>query len=211
MAITLYDYARAPSPRRARMFLAEKQVPHETVQIDLATGEHLLPAFQAINPTCTVPALRLEDGTIITENAGIAAYLEAAYPTPALLGRTPVEKGHVAAWISRIEFEGLAAVAEAFRNSVPGMQNRALTGPQNFAQIPELAARGRHRVELFFATLNNRLENRPYIATDNFTAADIAAIVTLDFARAIRQQPAADQTNLARWRSAMAARASYAA
>ena len=75
--ITLYDCATAPSPRRARIFLAEKGVAHETVPIDLRAGEQLGDAFRAINPECTVPALRVEDGTVLTNNAAIAAYLEA--------------------------------------------------------------------------------------------------------------------------------------
>ena len=56
--LTLYDCATAPSPRRARILLAEKGVPHEVVQVDLANREQLGEAFRRINPQCTVPALR---------------------------------------------------------------------------------------------------------------------------------------------------------
>lgn len=78
--ITLYDCATAPSPRRARIFLAEKRVPHETVQVDLRNGEQLGEAFRRINPQCTVPALVTEEGPVLTDNAAIAAYLEARFP-----------------------------------------------------------------------------------------------------------------------------------
>jgi glutathione S-transferase len=96
MTITFYDCATAPSPRRARILLAEKGVAYETVAIDLRQNEQLGDAYRAINPQCTVPALRLEDGVVLTDNAAIAAYLEARYPEPALLGTTPLEKAEIA-------------------------------------------------------------------------------------------------------------------
>ena len=105
--ITLYDCATAPSPRRARIFLAEKGTAHETVQVDLRSGEQLGAAYRAINPQCTVPALRTEEGLLFTDNAAIAAYLEARYPEPPLLGRSPAEKAEIASWQWRVEFEGL--------------------------------------------------------------------------------------------------------
>ena len=117
--ITLYDCSTAPNPRRARIFLAEKGVAHETIQVDLRNSEQLSGAYQKINPLCTVPALRTEDGAILTDNAAITAYLEARYPAPPLLGTTPDEKAQIASWNWRVEFEGLMAVAEALRSISP--------------------------------------------------------------------------------------------
>jgi glutathione S-transferase len=210
MSLTFYDCPTAPSPRRARILLAEKNVPHTTVNIDLKTGEQLSDAFRAINPACTVPALKMEDGTVLTENAGIAAYLEAAFPTPALLGSTPEEKGLVASWNAIIEFEGLIAAAEALRNSSPGMKGRAITGPDNYAQIPELAERGRARLQKFLDKLDARLEGREFIAIDSFSNADITALVVVDFAAWIKIKPQEQHKNLNRWRAAMHARPSMA-
>ena len=127
--ITLYDCPTAPSPRRARILLAEKAVPHQTVPIDLRGNEHLGEAYRAINPQCTVPALRVDGGQVLTDNAAITAYLEARFPEPLLLGITPLEKAEVASWNWRIEHEGLLAIAEALRNSSPAMKNRALHRP----------------------------------------------------------------------------------
>ena len=208
--ITLYDCATAPSPRRARIFLAEKGVPHETVQIDLRSGEQMSPAYRQINPQCTVPALRTEEGSLLTDNAAIAAYLEAAYPEPPLMGRTAQDKAEIASWQWRVEFEGLLAVAEAFRNSSPAMLNRALPGPADFAQIPELAQRGVARVQQFFVTLNEQLAGRDFIAANQFSVADITAVVALDFARVIRQKPGEELAQLLRWRAAMGQRPSMA-
>ena len=204
--ITLYDCATAPSPRRARILLAEKAVPHETVQIDLRSGEQLGEAFRLINPQCTVPALRTDEGAVLTDNAAIAAYIEARFPEPPLLGRTPLDKADVASWQSRIEFEGLLAIAEAFRNSSPAMANRALTGPVDYAQIPELAQRGLARVQAFFATLNAHLAERDFIAAGQFSIADITAVVAVDFARVVKIKPCEEHPHLRRWREAMQAR-----
>ncbi|MFG6487927.1 glutathione S-transferase family protein [Roseateles sp. BYS78W] len=204
--ITLYDCVTAPSPRRARILLAEKRVPHETVQVDLRNGEQLGEAYRLINPHCTVPALKVEEGAVLTDNAAIAAYLEARYPEPPLLGRTPLDKAEIAGWQWRVEFEGLAAIAEAFRNSSPAMAGRALTGPVGYAQIPELAQRGLARVQLFFTMLNNHLAGRDFIAAGQFSIVDITAVVAVDFARVVKVRPGDEHPNLRRWREAMQAR-----
>jgi glutathione S-transferase len=206
--ITLYDCATAPSPRRARILLAEKGVTHETVQVDLRNGEQMGEAFRAINPQCTVPVLRTEEGALLTDNASIAAYLEARYPEPPLMGATPLEKAEVASWHWRAEFEGLWAVAEAMRNSSPAMANRALSGPNDYAQIPELAQRGIARLQNFFTALDARLAEREYVATDRFSLADITAVVAVDFARIVKVKPTEQHPHLQRWRAALAQRPS---
>ena len=208
--ITLYDCATAPSPRRARILLAEKGVPHETVAIDLRSGEQMGEAFRRINPQCTVPALRTEEGVVLADNAAIAAYLEAAYPEPALLGKTPLEKAEVASWNWRAEFEGLLAVAEALRNGSPAMANRALPGPRDYPQIPELAQRGLQRIQDFFAVLDERLAGREFLATDRLSIADITAVVAVDFARVVKLKPGEQHPNLLRWRATLAQRPSMA-
>lgn len=206
--LILYDCATAPSPRRARILLAEKGIAHETVNIDLARGEQLGDSYRQVNPLCTVPALRTGEGAVLTNNAAIAAYLEARYPEPPLLGATPLEKAEIASWNWRIEFEGMTAAAEALRNSTPAMANRALPGPVNYAQIPELAQRGMARLQQFFSMLNEQLAGRDYIATDRFSIADITAAVVVDFSRVVRIKPGEEHPHLVRWRAAMGQRAS---
>jgi glutathione S-transferase len=206
--ITLYDCATAPSPRRARILLAEKGIAHQTVEVDLRSGEQLSPAYRQLNPQCTVPALRTDDGLLLSDNAAITAYLEAWCPQPPLLGNTPAEKAEIASWNWRVEFEGLMAIAEALRNSAPAMANRALPGPVDYAQIPALAERGRSRVQQFFTLLNERLERRAFVAADRFSIADITAVVAVDFARVVKIKPDEQHPHLLRWRSAMAERPS---
>jgi glutathione S-transferase len=207
----LYDYTPAPSPRRARMFLAEKGVKVEIVQVDLATAEQLKPEFLALNPQATVPLLVLDDGQTITENLGIAAYLEAAYPQPPLLGTTPLEKARVLQWNSRAETELLLAVAEALRNGHPNFANRAIAGSSTYEQIPALAERGRARVGKFWDVLEARLQESPFVSGEHFGMADITAIVALDFAKVVRLAPPEGHAAIAAWREKMRSRPSYKA
>lgn len=206
--LTLYDCSTAPSPRRARILLAEKGVTHATIQVDLKNSEQLSEAFQKINPQCTVPVLRTEDGTVLTDNAAIIAYVEALYPEPPLLGTTPHEKAAIASWNWRVEYEGFMSVAEALRNSSPAMANRALPGQLNYPQIPELAQRGLSRLQHFFVMLNDHLAGRHFIAGDRFSVADITAVVAVDFARVVKVRPGEAHPHIQRWRAAMALRPS---
>lgn len=208
--ITLYDCATAPSPRRARILLAEKGVSHETVPVDLRSGEQLGAAFRQVNPQCTVPALRTEEGLVLTDNAAITAWLEARFPDPPLLGITPAEKAEVASWNWRVEFEGLLAIAEALRNSSPAMAHRALPGAVDYEQIPALAQRGLARAQQFLGTLNDRLAGREFVATSRFSVADITAVVAVDFARVIKVRAGDEHPHLQRWRAAMAQRPAMA-
>lgn len=206
-----YDCSTAPSPRRTRILFAEKGLDIETVQIDLASGEQLGDAFRAINPRCTVPALQLEDGTVISENLAIASYIEDTHPDPPLFGSGPIERALVLEWNARAETEGLMAVAEVLRNASKRMQNRALPGPLDVAQIPELAERGRLRLRHFFGMLDQRLAGRDYLAIDGFSLADITAFVTVDFARWVKAVPEPDQSNLAEWMQRVGSRPSMQA
>ncbi len=209
MSLILYDCATAPSPRRARILLAEKGVAHATVNIDLTRGEQLGQAYRAINPHCTVPALQTDDAGLLTDNPAILAYLEARYPEPPLLGRTPAEKAEIASWQWRIEFEGLMPIADALRNSSPAMVNRALPGPVDYAQIAELAQRGLARLQRFFDTLDAQLGARDSVASSGFSVCDITAAVVVDFARVVRVKPGEQHANLRRWREAMAQRPAF--
>jgi glutathione S-transferase len=207
--VTLYDCSTAPSPRRARILLAEKGVAHATIQVDLRNREQLGEAFRAINPRCTVPVLRTDEGALLTDNAGIAAYAEARWPDPPLLGTTPLEKAEVASWNARIETEGFMAVAEALRNSAPAMADRALTGPVNFPQIPALAERGVLRARQFIDMFDAHLTGRDFVVGDRLSLADISAAVVVDFARVVKVKPGEQHPNLLRWRAALAQRPAF--
>ena len=201
--ITLYDCSTAPSPRRARLLLAAKGIAHATVEIDLRSGEQMGEAYRQINPQCTVPALRTEEDAVLTDNAAIAAYLEARYPQVPMLGVTPQDKAEIASWQWRVEFEGLMPVAEVLRNTSPAMVNRALPGPVNYAQIPALAERGLARLQNFFVMLNDHLARREFMAAHQLSIVDITTLVAVDFARVAKVKPDERHPHLVRWREAM--------
>ncbi len=211
MTITFYDYKMAPSPRRARIILAEKNVPHENIQIDMMTGAQFSDAYRAINPNCTIPALKLDDGSILTDNAGIAVYLEDTYPDPPLMGRTPLEKAEVATWQSKLELGFSMAVAHAYRNTNPDMKNRALPGPNNYEQIPALSERGLKQIDDFFEMFEKHIEGREFIAGDHISIADITAACTFDFAKAVGKRITDEMTNTKRWKDGLKQRPSFRA
>ena len=174
-----YDCTTAPSPRRVRIFLAEKGISVPTVQVDLRNGEQFSPAFRAINPDCTVPVLELDNGTRIADIVAICRYFEELHPTPPLMGRTAEEKAVIEAWQRRIERDGFYAAMEALRNSTPGLKGRALPGSESYEQIPALAERGRARIAHFFAWLGARLDENEFVCGPQFTIADITGLVTV--------------------------------
>jgi glutathione S-transferase len=180
-------------------------------QVDLRSGAQLSAEYRQINPNCTVPALRTEDGTVLTENVAIATYVEALHPDPPLLGTTPLEKGLVSNWNARLEWEGLMAIAEVLRNTSPAMKDRAMTGPLNLEQIPALAERGAKRLPSIFDALNEALAEREHVAIDGFSLADITALVVVDFARWVKITPGEELVHLKRWHESVSARPSAAA
>lgn len=206
--MNFYDCPTAPSPRRVRIFLAEKGVSLKTKTVDLANGQQLTDAFGAINPHRTVPILELDDGTKLLDSTSICMYLEETFPDPNLMGRDAKERAIIAMWQREVETNGMMAIMECFRNSSKGFKSRALTGPVDYEQIPELAERGRQRVRHFFTELNARLSGSEYVAGDRFTIVDITAFVAVEFSRAIRETVPDDATHLARWRDAVNARPS---
>ena len=203
-----YDCASAPSPRRVRIFLAEKGIAVPTVQVDLRNGEQFSAAFRQINPDCTVPVLELDDGTRIADAIGICVYFEAVRPAPPLMGRDPQDKAIITAAQRRAERDGFYAVVEAFRNFTPGMKGRSLPGPHSYEQIPALAERGRARVLRFFETMEAELAGRAFVCGPGYSIADITTLVTVDFAKRIKLTIPEASVNLRRWHDAVSARPS---
>ncbi len=206
-----YDCSTAPSPRRVRIFIAEKGLDIPTVQVDLRKGEHLAEAFRSLNPWCTVPVLELDDGTAISEAVAVCRYLESAHPDPPLMGVDARDRAVVAMWEHRFEIDGFLAVTEAFRNQARGLAGRALTGPGNVEQIPELVTRGRRRVERFFTVLDEQLARHPFVAGERYTIADITAQVAVDFAGWIKMSLPPGHRHAGEWYQRVSTRPSAAA
>ena len=189
-------------------FAAEKGIVWESEQINVRKGEQFSDAFKAINPNCSVPVLQLDDGTCLIETTAICRYLEEIQPEPALMGRDPKETAVIEMWHKRCELEGLSAVTETLRNTVPRYVDHAVPGTAKIAQIPALAERGRQRTPLFFEMLNQRLAQSAFVAGDSYSIADILALVVVDFAKVVELQPADDASALWAWHENVSSRPS---
>ena len=209
----LYDSKLAPNPRRVRMFMAEKGVTCETVPIDIVQGENLEAAFLAVNPRGLLPTLVLDDGTVLDESIAICRYFEETCPEPPLLGTDAVSKARIEARQRHMEFEGLIAAAEAFRNAFPGFRSRGLGGNVGAVEaIPALATRGKASLARFYANLDEALSHSPYVAGEAFSIADITALCSVDFAAAAARVPVPEGcANVKRWHAEVSARPSASA
>jgi glutathione S-transferase len=208
----LFDAAWAPSPRRVRIYLQEKGLEIDRVIIDLRRGEHLLPDYLKINPRGQLPALLLDDGTLIDDSIAICRYFEWQHPDPPLFGRDAREAGLVEAWLRRIEEDCYAAAVSAFRNGGKAFADRALPGEwPPISQIPALAERGRLMWGAFADILERHLRRHSYVAGDGFSFADIAAIVAIDFGISIKLADPRDRPAIALWYAGLSARPSMSA
>lgn len=190
--------------------MAEKGIEIETVQVDLGSGEQFSESFKKINPDCAVPVLELDDGSYISEVFAICHYLETTNPEPPLLGTTDEERARILMWQAKVEQQGLAAMADAFRNTTKRMKDHAVTGSVPYAQIPELAERGRSRVKEFFLKLDQQLADNEFVAGDSYSIADITAMVVVDFAAWVKLSLPEDAANVRRWYESVSSRPSAA-
>ncbi|MDC3107763.1 glutathione S-transferase family protein [Paracoccaceae bacterium] len=201
-----YDCNTAPSPRRVRMFIQEKKIIIETKNVDLRNSEQLEDWFSTINPRNTVPVLVSKDNNIFFHSLSICVYLEKEFPNINLLGDNNEEVGEILNIINDIESNLFTAISDCLRNTSKAMKNRAITGPKNFEQIPELAIRGRERVKSYFGILDQQLNGKSFLCSDRFTAADIWAFVAIDFTRAIKEPIPDCMTGLKDWYERIAKR-----
>jgi glutathione S-transferase len=205
----LYDAAWAPSPRRVRIYLAEKGISVERVAIDLRSDAQRSDAYLRVNPRGTVPALVLDDGEVIDESVSICRYFEAIHPEPPLFGRDPAEIARIDAWSRRIESDGYGATVNVFRNRAPAFAGRGLAG--NWPPVPQISAlveRGLLMWGHFLDALDGQLRTREWIAGDAYSFADVTGLVTIDFARAAKMAGAEERPAVMRWHAAASARPS---
>jgi glutathione S-transferase len=198
----LYDGGRAPNPRRVRIYLAEKGLSVPLEQIDLGALAQKSPAFTAINPVQRVPALQLDDGTIISESIAICRYFEALHPEPPMFGKGAKDEAIVEMWQRRVEFHLLAPISHVFRNSHPAMKEMEVP------QVPAWAEANKPRIADFLALLDRELKGRPFVAGDRYTVADITALVSVDFLKPAKLAVPDDLVNLKRWHGEVSARPS---
>jgi len=205
MTMKLYDGGRAPNPRRVRIFLAEKGVAVPTEQVDLGKLEQRSDAFTALNPMQRVPALVLDDGTVIAESIAICRYFEALNPDPPLFGRGALDEALVEMWNRRVELHLFLPVATVFQHLHPVM--KIMIDPQ----VAAWGEANKPRVTKFLQFLDGELKDRAYVAGAAYTVADITAMVAVDFMRVSKMAVPEELSNVRRWHQAVSARPSAAA
>lgn len=201
----LYDGGRAPNPRRTRIFLAEKGITLPTEQVDLGAMQQKSPAYSAINPLQRVPALVLDDGTVITESIAICRYFEELQPEPPLFGRGALDIARTEMWNRRLELHLLFPVSHVFRNSHPAMKEMEVP------QVPAWAEANKPRILEFLTVLDAELKDRPFVVGEVFSVADITGLVAVDFMKPAKLAVPDGLANIKRWHAAVSARPSASA
>jgi glutathione S-transferase len=199
--VKLYDSALAPNPRRVRVFLAEKGIEVPTVSIDIVKAENRQPAFLVKNPLGGVPVLELDDGTTLSESTAICRYFEEVQPDPPLMGTDARDRAIVEMWLRRVEFEVAFPIMQTFRNTHDFFKGR----------IPQVAEWGtvcRKQALEQLAWLDGEMADRPFVAGDRYTIADITLLIGVDFGRVLDIRIDPEHKNLTRWYGEVSSRPS---
>jgi glutathione S-transferase len=198
----LYHDPRAPNPRRVRIFLAEKNVAYDTIEVLIANAAHQTPEFRKKNPLSLLPVLELGDGRILRESMAICRFMEEQHPEPNLFGADSWERAQIEMWNRHAELEVLWPISQIFRNSHQFWAGR-------IKQAPDFASIMKEHVDTRLSWLEDELGKRPYMAGERFTVADITALCAIDFGKVvgIRLDPAT-QPNLTAWHKRVSERAS---
>ena len=195
----------APNPRRVRIFLAEKHISVPFEEIDIMTGAARSGDLTGLNPMQRVPVLVLDDGAAISESMAICRYFEELQPNPPLFGEGPVGRATVEMWNRRVELGLWAAVASAFRH---------LNAKMSALEVPQVAAWGeanKPKAKEMLALLDAELGGRRFIAGEEYSVADITALVAIDFMKPARIERPQGLANLDRWHREVASRPSSSA
>ena len=187
----LYSSKLAPSPLKVVIFLKEKGILDQVKIIDLDLGklEHKTPEYKAIAPNSRVPALKLDDDTIILETTAICRYLESLYPEPNLFGENPIEIASIEMWYSRVTYELMVPLMHGFRHTHPHMTQMENQNQEYGLAQRELAVKS-------LGVYNDIIASREYIAGERFTYADIQMVTSLQFLVRLNRLDLKDYNNL---------------
>ena len=186
----IYSSKFAPNPRKVLIYLKEKGITDiEIIDLDLAKLEHKTPEYKAIAPNSRVPALQLDDGTVILETTAMCRYLECLYPDPNMFGESPMEIASIEMWYSRVSFELMMPLMHGFRHTHPHMsaieeQNEAYGLAQRKLGVKQLK------------NYDKIMESREFIAGDRLTYADLQMVTSLQFLVRLNKLNIEDYKNL---------------
>ena len=187
----IYSSKLAPSPLKVLIFLKEKAIfdQVEIIDLDLGKLEHKTPEYKAIAPNSKVPALVLDDNTIILETTAICRYLESLYPEPNLFGENPIEIASIEMWYSRVTYELMVPLMHGFRHTHPHMSHMEDQNQEYGLAQRKLAIKALDAYDEIMAA-------REYIAGERFTYADIQMVTSLQFLVRLNRLDIADYENL---------------
>ncbi len=197
----LYDFTLAPSPRRVRVFLAEKGIAIPLEQVDIMRNANRTPEFYRKNPSGSLPILELDDGSYLSESVAICRYFEETHPQPALFGVGAKEQAIVEMWNRRVELSIFAPVGHVWSHLSPVSEGRA-------KRIREFGLIQRDAAAAGFAMLDRAIGGNQFIAGARFSIADITTLCMVDFARTVDIKIQPEQQNLARWYAGVSSRPS---
>jgi len=197
----LYDFTRAPNPRRVRVFLAEKGITVPMEQVDLFTGANRTPAALRRNPYGGLPVLELDDGTCIAESVAICRYFEDLHPQPALMGVDAKDRAVVEMWNRRMELVLFAHIARYFQHTSEIFKTR-------IKQMAEVAEVAREASLAQMRMIDGLIAGRRFIAGERYTIADITAMVALGLGAVVGLTVDPGLANLTRWYGEVSARPS---
>ena len=200
----LYSSKLAPSPLKVLIFLKEKGILDQVEVIDLDLGklEHKSPEYKAIAPNSRVPALKLDDDTIILETTAICRYLESLYPEPNLFGENPIEIASIEMWYSRVTYELVVPLMHGFRHTHPHMSQMENQNQEYGLAQRELAVKSLDVYDKIIAS-------REYIAGERFTYADIQMVTSLQFLVRLNRLDINDYENLNDYINQVSSRSSF--
>lgn len=196
----LYELAPTPSARRVSIFLAEKGIEVPRVNVDIRGGENLSAEFKAKSVNGRIPLLELDDGSYLCESVAICRYLEEVHPSElSLFGNTPLERATVEMWQRIIELQGLMVGFQAFRNLSGVYKDR-----ENC--VESWGVESRQRVIDFLPSLDQQLSKSAFVASDEFSIADISAYVFISFIKNLDIEVTDSLPHLKAWFITMAQR-----
>ena len=200
----LYSSKLAPSPLKVLIFLKEKDILNhvEVIDLDLGKLEHKTPEYKAIAPNSRVPALKLDDDTIILETTAICRYIESLYPEPNLFGENPIEIASIEMWYSRVTYELVVPLMHGFRHTHPHMSQMENQNQEYGLAQRELAVKS-------LDVYDKIISSREYIAGERFTYADIQMVTSLQFLVRLNRLDINDYENLNDYINQVSSRSSF--
>ena len=206
----LYDFPQAANAQRVRVFMAEKGIELEKVELNVREDRQFAEPFNTMNPFHCVPFLELDDGTIIAESLAICRYLEELHPDPALFGTTAAERGVIEMWTRRFELDAFLPMLHAVRNHVPMFAGRVVPGTRtDLPQMPEMVRRGTEMMGIFLNRVEPHFAANAYVATDRFSIADLTGFFAIRMTKAVGMDISATHPNVTSWFERIAARPAF--